>query len=44
VTEARVEDVYADRLGAKVYFAQAEAFLADAAVAGLGAALSANVV
>jgi hypothetical protein len=44
VTEARVEDVYADRLGAKVYLEQAEAFLADAAVAGLGAASQAVLV
>ena len=44
MTEARVEKAYADRVGAKAYLRRAEAFLADAAVAGLGAASQAVLV
>jgi hypothetical protein len=35
VTEARVENVYADRIGAKEFLEQAEIFMANAAVTSL---------
>jgi hypothetical protein len=36
MTEARVEQVHADRIGARVFLAQSEAFFEDADLSGLG--------
>lgn len=36
MTESRVEQVHADRIGARVFLAQSEAFSEDANLSGLG--------
>jgi hypothetical protein len=36
MTEARLEQVHADRIGARVFLAQSEAFFEDADLSGLG--------
>ena len=36
MTESRVEQVHADRIGARVFLAQSEAFFEDANLSGLG--------